>query len=99
MGHGAGTKLHIMPWEVAQCAAGEMKESERTGSLWWDARFLNNSSSSPEKIASEWRFEGRGVRQVEYPPVQEPRAYLPPSREEQKSASNHLGDTEAKVSG
>ena len=47
MGHGAGTKLHIMPWEVAQCAAGEMKESERTGSLWWDARFLNNSSSSP----------------------------------------------------
>lgn len=76
-----------------------MNESKRTGSLWWDALFLNNSRSSPEKIVSEWRFEGGGVRQVEHPPVQEPRAYLPPSREEQKSASNHLGDTEAKVSG
>lgn len=87
------------PGKLHSVLQGEMKESERTGSLWWDARFLNNSSSSPEKIASEWRFEGGGVRQVEHPPVQEPGAYLPPSREEQKSASNHLGDTEAKVSG
>lgn len=99
MGHGAGTKLHIMPWEVAQCAAGGDEGIREDRQFVVGCTFLNNSSSSPEKIASEWRFEGGGVRQVEHPPVQEPGAYLPPSREEQKSASNHLGDTEAKVSG
>lgn len=88
-----------MPWEVAQCAAGGDEGIREDRQFVVGCTFLNNSSSSPEKIASEWRFEGGGSKAGGAPTCAGARAYLPPSREGAEVSLKPFGDTEAKVSG